>query len=516
MKRILTLTLSALMLLTACADLSAKDKVITGISTEESNFTVSDESLTSESETAQAGDTQTVAYEIGDHALEPLKLTQEEWNALPDGKEVTIFADNTFDCDYSGYKIIKHSFKDLSYSVKAPVFWNGFRFCRYETEYEQTLNGIPIYDGSVPVEVDYNDISTYLNVKPEENSVFFLAETPIDYAYCYVAYSWISEKYDHETYVDKKGRSMEVYYFNGLPKFAHYNNFFCLCIWFNLKSEEQIPIVVNMINSLEVSMSWEAEHYALQEAQRLGYIIEEPDDSSSAVLPDELEEADAYSQPREDLGSRPDGKEVTIFADNTFDCDYSGYKKIGYDFGYLHRSIMAPEDWYGLRYYSDSYPGFKRFENALNGIPIYDRPFAVDLDCDNNVTYRFWWNPTSEDDAVVFFAESPWPDPRVYLGKRHLVKYDHETYIDKKGRSMQVYYLDGLPVFACYDDFFSLCVCFNLKSEEQIPIAVNMINSIDISMSWDGLCALYRAKKLGYSITPPENVSPEDFRELSF
>ncbi len=126
MKRILTLTLSALMLLTACADLSAKDKVITGISTEESNFTVSDESLTSESETAHTDDTQTAKDEIGDHALEPLKLTQEEWNALPDGKEVTIFADNTFDCDYSDYKKIKHDFKDLSYSLKVPVPWNGF------------------------------------------------------------------------------------------------------------------------------------------------------------------------------------------------------------------------------------------------------------------------------------------------------------------------------------------------------------------------------------------------------
>lgn len=449
---------------------------------------------------------------IGDHALEPLKLTQEEWNALPDGKEVTIFADNTFDCDYSGYKIIKHSFKDLSYSVKAPVSWNGFRFCRYETEYEQTLNGIPIYDGPVPVEADYNDAFKYSDAKPEENSAFFLAESPLYYANDYVGHSWISEKYDHETYVDKKGRSMEVYYFNGLPKFAHYNNFFCLCIWFNLKSEEQIPIVVNMINSLEVSMSWESE-YALRQAQKLGYTIEEPDDSSSAVLPDNLEEDDSYLRPCEDLSSRPDGKEVTIFADNTFDCDYSGYKKIGYDFGYLHRSIMAPEDWYGYRYYRD-YPVL---ENTLTGIPIYDEPMPVDIDCDNHVSIQFKYADPKRK-SVFFFAESPWLDPRDYLGKRQglLVKYDHETYIDKNGRSMQVYYLDGLPVFACYDDFFSLCMCFNLKSEEQIPIVVNMINSIDVSMSWDGLCALYRAKMLGYSITLPENVSSEDFHELSF
>lgn len=512
MKRILTLTLLALMLLTACADLSAKDKVITGISTEESNFTVSDESLTSESETAHTDDTQTAKDEIGDHALEPLKLTQEEWNALPDGKEVTIFADNTFDCDYSGYKIIKHSFKDLIYSVKAPVSWNGFRFCRYETEYEQTLNGIPIYDGSVPVEADYNDVSAYLNVKPEENSVFFLAESPLYYANDYVGHSWISEKYDHETYVDKKGRSMEVYYFNGLPKFAHYNNFFCLCIWFNLKSEEQIPIVVNMINSLEVSMSWESE-YALRQAQKLGYTIEEPDDSSNAVLPGDLEEDDSYLRPCEDLSSRPDGKEVTIFADNTYDCDYSGYKEVGYDFEHLHRSIMVPEDWYGYRYYRD-YPVL---ENTLTGIPIYDEPMPVDIDCDNHVSIQFKYADPKRK-SVFFFAESPWLDPRDYLGKREglLVKYDHETYVDKKGRSMQVYYLDGLPVFACYDDFFSLCMCFNLKSEEQIPIVVNMINSIDVSMSWDGLCALYRAKMLGYSITLPENVSSEDFHELSF
>ena len=56
---------------------------------------------------------------------------------------------------------------------------------------------------------------------------------------------------------------------------------------------------------------------------------------------------------REDLKTRPDGKEVTIFADNTFDCDYTGYKEIGYSFGSLYRSVMAPEGWNGFRFYND-------------------------------------------------------------------------------------------------------------------------------------------------------------------
>ena len=199
-----------------------------------------------------------------------------------------------------------------------------------------------------------------------------------------------------------------------------------------------------------------------------------------------------------DLSLRPNGKEVTIFADNTFDCDYSGYKEIGYDFEDLHRSVMAPQDWNGYRFYSDN----TVFENMFNGIPIYDGPVPVKIDPTDDSTL-FAAEPL--DKSVFFFAESPWIHAQDFINADGLItKYDHETYIDRKGRSMQVYFLDGLPEYACYDDYFNLCVLFNLKSEEQIPTVVNMINSIDVTLSRDAEFTLNTAERLGYTVSPPE------------
>lgn len=202
--------------------------------------------------------------------------------------------------------------------------------------------------------------------------------------------------------------------------------------------------------------------------------------------------------PSSELRNRPDGKEVSIFKDNTFDCDYSGYKEIGYNFGDLRRTVMAPESWNGYRFYGDD----SSFENMLTGTPIYNRPLPVEIDHDDESTL-FANEPWVE--STFFFAESPWIHPEDYINSDGLIsKYDYETYVDKKGRSMKVYFLDGLPKYAVYDDFFFLCIWFNLDSEEQIPIVVNMINSIEVSLSREAEHTLYIAEKLGYTIIPPE------------
>lgn len=202
---------------------------------------------------------------------------------------------------------------------------------------------------------------------------------------------------------------------------------------------------------------------------------------------------------REDYKTRPNGKEVTIFADNTSDCDYSGYKKIGYGFGPLQRSVMAPEGWNGFRFYSD----YEAIENLLTGIPIYDGDIPVRIDYHDE---SIFYDAMPMEKSTFFLAESPWMRAQDFIddGNGLIDKFDHETYTDKKGRTMQVYFIDGLPRYACYDDYYGLCIWFNLKSEEQIPIVVNMINSIDVSLSRDAEWALEVAERFGYTIIPPE------------
>lgn len=190
-----------------------------------------------------------------------------------------------------------------------------------------------------------------------------------------------------------------------------------------------------------------------------------------------------------DVSDRPYGKEVTIFKDNTFDCDYSDYEEISYDFYGQQRSVMAPKGWMGFRYYEE----MTSFEQKLTGIPIYNGPLPVKID-KFDYTTQHANDPMNK--STFFFAESPWIDPLRLItayNEEDILKYDHEAYVDKKGRSMQVYFIDGLPKYAVYDDFYSLCIWFNLDSKEQIPIVVNMLNSIEVTLSSEAKNALYEA-----------------------
>ncbi len=216
--------------------------------------------------------------------------------------------------------------------------------------------------------------------------------------------------------------------------------------------------------------------------------------------PSQEQTADTKEPVIPDVADRPYGTEVTIFADNTFDCDYSDYEEIAYNFYDLRRSVMAPKGWTSFRYYEE----MTSFENMLTGIPIYDGPLPVKIDMFDYTTQHA--NAPMRK-SIFFFAEYPWMDPYSLINSSsedNINKYDHESYTDKKGRTMQVYFLDGLPKYAVYDDFFNLCIWFNLDSEEQIPTVVNMINSIDVTLSREGEFTLERAKKLGYTIIPPE------------
>lgn len=201
---------------------------------------------------------------------------------------------------------------------------------------------------------------------------------------------------------------------------------------------------------------------------------------------------------RDQLLAHTDGVEVSIFKDNTFDCDYSDYKEIAYDFVYQRRSVMAPKDWCSFRFYGEE----THFENRLLGTPIYDRPLSVEINMWDDST-MFANYPDHE--AVFFLAEYPWQYAENYLNNEDLIyKYDYEHYTDAKGRTMKVYFWEGLPKYAVYDDFFFLCIVFNLSSAEQIPIVVNMINSVEISLSSEAKFALNTAERLGYTIIPPE------------
>lgn len=237
-----------------------------------------------------------------------------------------------------------------------------------------------------------------------------------------------------------------------------------------------------------------------------GSEAEDTAESATEVLTEEPRETEpAAAEPQKiaipDVSDRPQGREVTIFRDNTVDCDYSGYEEIAYNFHDLRRSVMAPKGWTGFRFYEEDNT---YFENQLTGIPIYDGPLPVEIDIFDYTT-MFANQPMTE--SVFFLAEYPWLDPYSLINSSsedNLSKYDHETYTDAKGRTMQVYFLDGLPKYAVYDDFFSLCIWFNLDSEDEIPVVVNMINSIDVTMSFEGEQTLKHAEKLGYTIIPPE------------
>lgn len=520
----------ALIMLCGCAESAVGDGGRVA-----SELTAAKDSVTDTSAAEPPASSDSEDGEPGSDDTENYWSWREDLKSQPDGKEVTTLADNTFDCDYLKYGELGYDFDELHLSVMAPIGWHTFRFYPYcdcdAAPFENGLSGMPIYDGELPVKLrdmpPFEDYSYFFANEPMEKSTFFLAFSPWPYPQDFIDdRNGLIDKFDHETYTDKKGRTMQVYYLNGLPKYICYDDFFSICIWLNLKSEEQIPTIVNMINSIKVSMSHEAEQI-LSVAQRQGFTVIPPEDYEGELYgylkvesynpsdelggvwkqeeaPYDVEEykdiirgygsywADFYN----DLLTRPEGGEVSVFADNTLECDYSGYQEIGYRFGPLYRSVMAPEGWQGFRFYRDYY----YLKNEFTGIPIYDGDIPVKIMDGDLTTYRA---AGPMEKSTFYLAEFAWTETMDVI-REYEAKFDHETYTDKNGRTMQVYFLDGLPKYARYDDFYNLCIWFNLKSEEQIPIVVNMINSVDVSLSSEAEDALELAQSFGYTVVPPE------------
>lgn len=366
-------------------------------------------------------------------------------------------------------KTVRYNLGDCDFSVTVPKSWSYFTVMA-DGIIEPQHVGIQFYDGDIPEQKELYGGKLFVAV-----AVNGRAQTHVD------GWQETGTPFVEETYTTDSGAGMKLYYLDGKLDFATFDDRPELCVFFNLDDDDSVDDILKIVDTVK----YESEN-----------VIEAAADEAAET---ESFGVGSYWNWRENYKTRPDGKEVTIFADNTFDCDYSGYQKIGYDFGPLYRSVMAPEGWKGFRFYSD----YEEIENLLTGIPIYDGEIPVRIDYHDESTY---YAAMPMEKSTFFLAESPWARAQDFIddGNGLINKFDHETYTDKKGRTMQVYFIDGLPRYACYDDYYGLCIWFNLKSEEQIPIVVNMINSIDVSLSRDAEWALKLAERFGYTIIPPE------------
>ncbi len=371
-------------------------------------------------------------------------------------------------------KTVRYDSGGCVISMTVPESWNDF-VVEEDGIIEPQHIGIQFYDGEVPEQKELYGGKLFVAV-----AVNGRAQTHVE------GWQDTGTPFVEETYTTDSGAGMKLYYIDGQLDFATFDDRPELCVFFDLDDGDSVDDILEIVDTVKYESG-------SGEAATLDEDVPYDEEEYSLIIKGYRDYwTDYYS----DLKTRPEGKEVTIFADNTFDCDYSGYKKIGYGFGPLYRSVMAPEGWKGFRFYRDHYV----LENELTGIPIYDGDIPVRIMDGDLITYRA---AGPMEKSTFFLAESAWVHAQDFI-KEYIDKFDHEAYTDKKGRTMQVYFLDGLPKYACYDDYYGLCIWFNLKSEEQIPIVVNMINSVDVSLSSDAEWALEIAERFGYTIIPPE------------
>ena len=371
-------------------------------------------------------------------------------------------------------KTVRYNLGDCDFSVTVPKSWSYFTVMADEIIEPQHV-GIQFYDGDIPEQKELYGGKLFVAV-----AVNGRAQTHVD------GWQDTGTPFVEETYTTDSGAGMKLYYLDGKLDFATLDDCPELCVFFNLDDGDNVDDILKIVDTVK----YESKN---GEAATLDEDVPYDEEEYTLII---KSYSDYWTDYYSDLKTRPEGKEVTIFADNTFDCDYSGYEKIGYSFGPLYRSVMAPKGWKGFRFYRDYYV----LENELTGIPIYDGDIPVRIMDGDLITYRAA-GPMVK--STFFLAESPWMHAQDFI-KDYIDKFDHETYTDKMGRTIQVYFLDGLPKYACYDDYYGLCIWFNLKSEEQIPIVVNMINSVDVSLSRDAEWALKLAERFGYTIIPPE------------
>lgn len=137
--------------------------------------------------------------------------------------------------DYSGYKKISSDVCGYEINVCFPEEWN-----EYLVTTDTQFMGIQLFNGEVPEQLEIIDGNIYIAVATHGFADRYVYDAGYD-------------KCEKENFTTKNGYGLIIYYDkNGMPIFATFDDYKYMCIFFDVETKEEIPEIMNIVDSIEI------------------------------------------------------------------------------------------------------------------------------------------------------------------------------------------------------------------------------------------------------------------------
>lgn len=138
----------------------------------------------------------------------------------------------------TGNSVIQ-AFDSCTISLTIPKNWNSLTISESDI-FELQHIGIQLFDSEIPEQREMYD------------GKLFVAITASGFAKTYVD-SWaeIGKDFIEKTYTTKTGYVMKVYYVDGLPEYATFDDYSDMCVFFDLSENDELDEIFGIIDGIE-------------------------------------------------------------------------------------------------------------------------------------------------------------------------------------------------------------------------------------------------------------------------
>lgn len=163
-----------------------------------------------------------------------------------DGSKAEVNNEDYSDDKEKNVTSISETFYDRIISLAIPESWNALRIS--DDIFDLQHIGIQLFEGEIPQKREMYDGKLFIAIAASGNAANYIDD-----------YSALGTEFIEDTYTSKSGYKMTLYYIDGLPDYATFDDYPEMCIFFDLNNSDDVDVIFEIVDSIEFGESDDAE-----------------------------------------------------------------------------------------------------------------------------------------------------------------------------------------------------------------------------------------------------------------
>lgn len=155
-----------------------------------------------------------------------------------DGSKAEVNNEDYSDDKEKNVTSISETFYDRTISLAIPESWNALRIS--DDIFDLQHIGIQLFEGKIPKQREMYDGKLFVAVAASGNAANYVDD-----------YSALGTEFTKDTYTSESGYKMTLYYVDGLPDYATFDDYPDMCVFFDLNSSDDMDVIFEIIDSIE-------------------------------------------------------------------------------------------------------------------------------------------------------------------------------------------------------------------------------------------------------------------------